>query len=64
VLITTLTTLATLAPIAFAGGAGASLRTTIARTAFGGLLLSTPAALLVLPALARLLLKPRGPASQ
>jgi HAE1 family hydrophobic/amphiphilic exporter-1 len=55
VLVTTLTTLVTLAPVAFVGGAGASLRATMARTAFAGLLLSTPAALLVLPALARLL---------
>jgi HAE1 family hydrophobic/amphiphilic exporter-1 len=53
VLVTTLTTLVTLAPVAFVGGAGASLRATMARTAFAGLLLSTPAALLVLPPLAR-----------
>jgi HAE1 family hydrophobic/amphiphilic exporter-1 len=57
VLVTTLTTLVTLAPVAFVGGAGASLRATMARTAFAGLLLSTPAALLVLPTLARLLRK-------
>jgi HAE1 family hydrophobic/amphiphilic exporter-1 len=60
VLVTTLTTLATLAPVAFAGGAGASLRATLARTAFGGLLLSAPAALFVLPPLARLLLPRQG----
>lgn len=56
VLVTTLTTLATLAPVAFMGGTGASLRTTLALTVFSGLLVSTPAALFLLPPLARLLL--------
>jgi HAE1 family hydrophobic/amphiphilic exporter-1 len=61
VLITTLTTMATLAPVALAGGAGSSLRATLARTVFAGLLVSTPAALFVLPPLARLLLRTEPP---
>jgi multidrug efflux pump subunit AcrB len=60
VAVTTLTTVATMAPVALAGGAGSSLRVTLARTACAGLLLAIPTNLLVLPALARLLGGLRG----
>jgi len=63
ILVTTLTTLATLAPVAFMGGMGASLRATLALTVFSGLLFSTPAALFILPPLARLIFKSAGKSS-
>lgn len=55
VMVTVLTTVATLAPVALAGGAGGSLRVTLARTACVGLLVATPASFLVLPPLALLM---------